>query len=252
MNAHGQETIKEPVSIYIPLLPKCISEDMLQVEFSFTIGVVDRVDFTPVNKKHPGFEENMTGDVVSAFVHFSEYFGNIPTIINDGHYYPYYPYSLSGRFTHQFKFWKLLPAKAPLQKTMMNNSQIVANCRLLEERVKAQAETIETLGKKLVNVTETVYQLVGGLFHQKNQGEAIDYHTGMLYGFTPNRVEREEEEEYDDKLLWPTTRQGDENQERIMKLENALGQIMDFIRSTPSDGDKEEADGALLERKHMK
>ena len=135
---------------------------------------------------------------------------------------------------------------------MMNNSQIVANCRLLEERVKAQAETIETLEKKLVNVTETVYQLVGGLFHQKNQSVAIDYHTGMLYGFTPNRVEREEEDEYDDNLLWPTTRQGDENQARIMKLENALGQIMDFIRSTPSDGDKEEADGALLERKHMK
>jgi hypothetical protein len=38
---------------------------------SYRIGTVERVDFTPINKK-PGFGENVDEIVMSAFVHFSD------------------------------------------------------------------------------------------------------------------------------------------------------------------------------------
>jgi len=189
----------DPVSIYIPMLPACITEGMLEVEFSFSLGIVDRVDFTPIHKK-TGFEEDLSGDIKSAFVHFSGWFNDAPEIIN----YHYYPYSLSGRFTDQFKYWKLLPALAPLPKTMMNTSQIVANCRILEEKVKSQSLTIQTLEKKLDGVNTVVSQLVGGLFNHVTQSKVIDGHLRSLNGCT-DIVETEEER----KNGWPTTRQGD-------------------------------------------
>lgn len=181
--------IHTPVSIYIPMLPMCITEGMIEVEFSFSFGIVDRVDFTPIHKK-PGFQEDLGGDIKSAFVHFSGCYDDAPDILNRG--YHYYPYSLSGRFTEHFKYWKLLPALAPVPKTMMNNSQIVANCRILEEKVKSQGQTIKTLEKKLDGVTTVVSQLVGGLFNHVTQSKVIDEHLRSLTGCT-DIIETEEE-----------------------------------------------------------
>ena len=215
------------LSIYIPRVNASITRNQVITEFEkFGIGQVNRVDFTPINKK-PGFAEDIskTGffeydvdDVKSIFVHFDYYYENeltdrIVSKLDNGESHRIYPACTISRQ----EYWILTKCTNPVQDTMMNTAQIVENCRFLENKVAEQADTIAKLEKGLDGVQSIVYQLLGGLFNQETQSEMLDNHIAILYGETPPVL--------DDAVrlnIWPTTRQGDECEDRVAKLESQL------------------------------
>jgi hypothetical protein len=215
------------LSIYIPRVNASITRNQVITEFEkFGIGQVNRVDFTPINKK-PGFAEHIskTGffeydvDVVkSVFVHFDYYYENeltdrIVSKLDNGESHRIYPACAISRQ----EYWILTKCTNPVQDTMMNTAQIVENCRFLENKVAEQSATIAKLEKGLDGVQSIVYQLLGGLFNHETQSEMLDTHLAILYGETPPVL-------YDAVRLniWPTTRQGDECEDRVAKLESQL------------------------------
>jgi len=75
---------------------------------------------------------------------------------------------------------------------------------------------IYDLETKLSSAQEIIFQLLGGLFNHETQKQIVDNHMKFLYtgrGLTDEEVE---------ESIWPTTRQGDANEERIQQLEENL------------------------------
>jgi uncharacterized protein Yka (UPF0111/DUF47 family) len=231
------------LSIYIPRLNSNVTEDYIKYAFrQMNVGEVARVDFTPIGKK-PGFLENLSDPFKTAFVHFN-FFTNISLAdpefgskVRQGNGYKFYP------GTFQEGYWLLLLAKNPIQQTMMNNSQIVENSRhlenLLDEQAKTielQAETIQDLEKKIDGIQKTVYQLLGGLFNQRSQGEIIQSHLSQLYS-EPARVRSRFEDSADSEWdFWPTTRQGDANEEKIQCLQNEFKLLVSTLNDHAEKG----------------
>lgn len=220
-------------SIYIPCMSVDWTEDkikMIMRESGF--GRVARVDFTPVHKK-PGFAEDYTHSIMSAFIHFADqvnFATGVPhevfwSIIERGHSYIFH--------VNRHEYWICLKNKNPVKHTRMNMHQVVENGRHLEhlfmtqaEEIKNLKETVEKLSKRLEGIDEVVYQLVGGLYCQKTQSGIIDIHLHHL-GFEQFKNATTKYDTHPSGI-WPTTRQGDENRERIEKLENALKSALDF------------------------
>jgi hypothetical protein len=230
---------------------------------SYQIGTVERVDFTPINKK-PGFGENVDEIVMSAFVHFSD------PILGYDNCYNYTSDSYLGNndfwdtmsANQPFKlqiarneYWICLKNKNPVQYTMMNIHQVVENSRHLENLVEEQKNKIQKLEEKMYSMDSVIKQLVGGLFCQSTQEGALDTHLGVLDG-----------EDFSSKPLpenthnwshWPTTRQGDDCEKRIADLERYMRDVTgDICRlkypgqtSISSNFDYEEQDSYLLMRK---
>jgi hypothetical protein len=202
------------------------------------IGVVHRVDFTPVNKQ-PGFKEDLSGKHKSAFVHVTELLTlgkEIRFEIVTTGMYKFYPY-LAG---HSSEYWVLSKSRNSVQDTMMNNAQIVHNCRYLEEKLEAkieeQAATIQALTEKLDGVHIVVQQLLGGLFCQKSQGQALTDHLSFLFPERYTGVRSRFEEPDDSKWTsWPTTRQGDECERRIEALEKSLLETRQAVTEKEDD-----------------
>ncbi len=221
------------VSIYIPRMSTVWTEDgVKQIMRKYGIGTVTRIDFTPINKK-PGFGEDVDSVVMSAFLHFMD-----PVLCADGNYY-----WMTGAPLGQFwttiaagepyklqitrdEYWICLKNKNPVKNTLMNIHQVVENGRHLESLVTAQAEeiknlkdTVEELSKKLEGVHKVVHQFVGGLYCQRSQNGMIDIHLKHLgLGYEDATTEHDTHP----SGFWPTTRQGDENRERIDKIEDKL------------------------------
>jgi hypothetical protein len=224
MNSHA--------SIYIPRMSTIHTEDSITRLMSLhNIGTVMRVDFTTINKK-PGFSENTDSTVISAFVHFSD-----PIIKSDGCYdsatithvsnldfWNCMAYNQSYRLqiTHN-EYWICLKNKNPIQRTMMNIHQVVENGRHLEKLVEEHRIMLESQEKKIAELTKTnqgfehiIYQFVGGLFNQETQGGIIASHLSTL-GF--GDYGEEDTSRWD---IWPTTRQGDDCEARIEKIERII------------------------------
>lgn len=247
-----------PFSLYIPRMSVKHDKDSISGYLEMlNIGVVSRVDFTPINKK-PGFKEDIGSNTKSAFVHFS----NVP----QGYFGKGFPYDVhfwseiySGKSfklqVSENEYWLCLKNNKPIQKTLMNIHQVVENGRHLENLVEEQAkkiqeqqEIIEKLSNKLEGVQGVVYQLLGGLFNG-TQGEILDEHLSILLGRqirtkqlgrqirTKVTYEEQNENKWDN---WPTTRQGDDCERRIEILEKMLGV------------DSEVQDTELLERKYRR
>jgi hypothetical protein len=230
------------LSVYIPRLNSNISEDYIKYIFrQMNVGEVARVDFTPIGKKQ-GFIENLSDPFKSAFVHFN-FFKNIlmadPDFgnkVRQGKGYKFYP----GAF--QDGYWLLLPAKNPIQQTMMNNSQIVENSRYLEnlideqaKTIELQSETIQELEKKIDGIQKTVYQLLGGLFNQGSQGQILEDHLSTLYS-TPRERIRHEDQDDSKWEIWPTTRQGDENEEIIQQIKKGFNELASTVNDHAEKG----------------
>jgi hypothetical protein len=232
---------------------------------SYRIGTVERVDFTPINKK-PGFGENVDEIVMSAFVHFSD------PLLGHDNCYNYMSDSTLGNndfwddmtCNQPYKlqitrneYWICLQNKNPVQYTMMNIHQVVENSRYLEKLVEEQKNKIQKLEEKISNIDEVIKQLVGGLFCQSTQEGILENYLRVLDG-----------EGFSSKLLpedthnwnhWPTTRQGDDCEKRIADLElymrDVTGDIAGFkyprhARITPIL-DYEEQDSYFLTRKYQ-
>lgn len=219
-------------SIYIPRMSVDHTEESIAYYMTeHRIGTVSHVDFTPINKK-PGFGENVNEVVKSAFVHFSD-----PWFCSDKlYYFQYRTYIGNTQFwdtiatgqayklqISKTEYWLCFKNKNPVQRTMMNIHQVVENGRHLEGLIEAQAKTIhkqadkiEALERKLEGTRNVVYQLLGGLFHQQDQNEILTSHLDNLFCRKLGEYRNHDGSKWD---IWPTTRQGDECEQKILELE---------------------------------
>ena len=244
-----------PFSLYIPRMSMKHDEvSVKQYLEMLHIGIVSRVDFTPINKK-PGFGENLDSFVKSAFIHFYD--------ATPGYFANGFPYSRdfwsklsSGESCNiritQDEYWIFLKNNKPVQNTLMNIHQVVENGRHLENLIqeqanmlkeqanmlKEQAKTITNLSNKLEGVHQVVYSIIGGIFNQRTQGKYSDELLELLFERTDEEKEHNAYVDTSRWSIWPTTRQGDECEERIAVLEKMLGV------------ESEKQDSELLARKH--
>lgn len=107
----------------------------------------------------------------------------------------------------------------------MSNSSACANSssdsvekdvvQTLSEKIEEQSKLIEELQTKLKGTHAVVYQLLGGLFQQRGQGKTLDIHLTHL-GYKLKNPETCDTNKWG---TWPTTRQGDECENKISILE---------------------------------
>jgi hypothetical protein len=231
---------------------------------SYRIGTVERVDFTPINKK-PGFGENVDEIVMSAFVHFSDPllgYDNCYNYMSDSYLGNNdfwdditcnQPYKLQ---ISRNEYWICLKNKNPVQYTMMNIHQVVENSRHLENLVEEQKNKIQELEKKMDNMDEVIRQFVGGLYCQRTQQGILENFLRVLdgEGFSQEPLP----EDTHNWSHWPTTRQGDDSEKRISELELYMRDVTRDIcqlkypchASIAPMFNCEEQDSYLLMRKH--
>ena len=88
---------------------------------------------------------------------------------------------------------------------------------------------VENHAEEIERCKGVIYQLVGGLFNQKTQKWIGKSHINVLLG-KPEET-REEEEEIWAESIWPTTRQGDEHEVRIRKMEETMRKLEERVVS---------------------
>ena len=217
-------------SIYIPRVSSHITEDnIISVFYNQRIGAVKRVDFVPIDKK-PGFVENVNDTVKACFVHFQSWTrlpNKILETLEKGEGYTFY----FDEYYNKSSYWILLKAINPVQDTMMNNHQIVDNCRFLEERIVEQDKRIHSLELKINNMSTIIRHFIGGLYCHDSQEDCLEYNLQLLDGKScvPETLPRNTHEWGN----WPTTRQGDSNEKRIERIEEKLN--MAFIKEDDED-----------------
>lgn len=217
-------------------MPVAVTDYNVVLTFNnFEIGRVSRVDFTAIGKK-PGFVEEPTEptelntNFKAAFIHIDEFYSSqlatdVKSALETGECYKLQVTEKS--------FWMLLKATTPVKETKMNIHQIVDNCRYLEGIVESQQKQIEAQQKQieqLLKVTSSieaqvdriegeVYQLFGGLYNQSTQAGTLNFHLEMLGIDTNEEYKKPNTSKWD---IWPTTRQGDELEERMNAVEKQL------------------------------
>jgi len=87
---------------------------------------------------------------------------------------------------------------------------------------------IETHDDDLNRLRCVLYQLIGGIFNQKTQRYVMSSYVDDLFGTSSSEQEAEAETE---ETQWPTTRQGDNNEERIRKLEETIQKLENKIEN---------------------
>jgi len=152
-------------SIYIPRMSTIHTEDSIKtIMLQLSIGIVERVDFIPINKK-PGFSENIDDNVMSAFVHFSD-----PILNGDGCYSNSKHVSrncvdlwncmcFNKPYTLQItpnEYWICLKNKNPVKRTIMNIHQVVENGRYLEKLVEEQRIMLQSQQKEISELTKII------------------------------------------------------------------------------------------------
>jgi len=156
-------------SIYIPRMDVRHSENyvktLLQNQYKF--GVVNRVDFTTINKK-PGFSENMTNNFKSAFVHFDCIWNKSYLYSKDGKKFwdaienetPYKVHLEKNEFEGgKNEYWICLKNKNPVKSTLMNIHQVVENSRYLENLLAEQSDEIAEQDKKIAEQGKQIANL---------------------------------------------------------------------------------------------
>lgn len=84
---------------------------------------------------------------------------------------------------------------------------------------------ITELESKLNRQENIIYQLIGGLFHQRKQRDTIEYWLDTLFDrphTTPNSNQ--------EGTNWPTTRQGDELEVEVKGLKKAMAELEDKLK----------------------
>jgi hypothetical protein len=97
---------------------------------------------------------------------------------------------------------------------------------------------VENHAYEIEKCKTVIYQLVGGLFNQKTQNGIVNEHISQLCRTKhkhdeEHAVEDEEDEDEDEEYgsIWPTTRQGDEHEERLRKMEEIMKNIEERVLS---------------------
>lgn len=138
-------------SIYIPRVSKVHTEESIRYIMDVSrVGMVTRVDFTPINKSK-GFQKVVEpGAFRSAFVHFTTTWQH-PTythVVWEG---------IRNDVPHQLvvskdEYWICMKNKSPIQSTHMNIHQVVDNCAYLEKQLIAQTSETETLKEQVTEL----------------------------------------------------------------------------------------------------
>jgi hypothetical protein len=144
-------------SIFVPRMSIDYDEQFIrELMQTLYIGEVSWVDFSPINKnKKNGFFEPKHPTTKSAFIHFSSInqYNKIWQKIENLQSYKLY--------VDKDEYWILLKNKRPIQRTMLNIHQVVANCYYLENK-------INILENNLVELSDFLKKL------QQNQLENVD------------------------------------------------------------------------------
>ena len=104
------------------------------------------------------------------------------------------------------------------------------------QKYKEQKQRVKDLETQIENVRETVHQLLGGLFNQETQTDILNQHVDRLFGITTyveNIVDTIPNPNTWD--IWPTTRQGDFNENRIEKLERLINNKETDTKATSTE-----------------
>lgn len=226
MNADNNKVM----TMYIPRMRLSVTENCVKEVMSvYGIGAVNWVDFIPVNKKK-GFHEIYEGHFKSAFVHFDKY-----STMSSENVLSTFWQKLAENVPQKIplsgdEYWICLKAINPIQRTSMNIHQIAENGRYLEDLIAEQnkelkqlRELVQKQDKQIDGLENVVYQLIGGLYCQKTQGDVIDVHLDVLG--IPNSHFKDQKNTHSSGR-WPTTRQGDENTKRIELLESIVHKML--------------------------
>jgi hypothetical protein len=142
--------------------------------------------------------------------------------------------------------------------------EIVDNFCYLEGVIEKQQEIIKKLEFKMNNIQLGIYHLFGGLYNHDTQSIHLDRALRILfkdqqqdsndsedpeYAKDSEDTEHDEDEDHENTSrwsFWPTTRQGDNNEERIAVLEAEIASLKMICQQ---QNGKEEKDRQLLSRK---
>jgi len=176
--AQNQIQSQSIYSIYVPRVNAYYNEATIAQIFSI-IGIVSRVDLTPINPTQ-GFAKTFSepnSRFHSAFIHFNyihnyEFPNNIISVLESGgDYVWHYNYTAN-------EYFIIKKNHSPIPHTLMNVSQVVENCRLLENTV---AEKVASLENKIEEQSQTIdrlqaslYQLITYTLCQTTQSEKIN------------------------------------------------------------------------------
>jgi len=186
-------------SIYVPrVIDLCRSDLTISrlCRIFDSVGIVERVDLTPINSQQ-GFSRNSADPnsrFQSAFIHFKYLYDcdlskDIFVCLESG---AAYKWQIS-----QVEYLILKKNYNPIPTTLMNNSQIVENCRLLEntvaenakklseqiEKVASLEKIIQEQSQSIYRLQETLYQVIGYSFDQSNnEGDIFSLVNYMKHG----------------------------------------------------------------------
>ena len=240
-------------SIYVPRMKSTVNDEYINYVFcQEKIGSIVRVDFTSIGQK-PGFKEKTDDVIKSAFVYLFLYntdeslsFKN--KVLEDNGHRIY----LNGL---EKGYWIVLPNKAPVPFTMMNNAQIVDNCRYLEKQVEAQgqqlkeqsdqlneqSQTINLLNKKMIGFHSALFEIIGGIYSEETQLVQMNRLWGQI---EEGRDKFEISYDYGKESMckwgfWPTTRQGDHIESKVEELERKIELMSNgYFRHNRLDSDE--------------
>ena len=141
--------IKIVQSVYIPRI--VFRDDIgpyirYVIESVNKLGIIETIDFIPMNKKR-GFNESFEeGNLISVFVHFRSVNNDaeIWRVIASGS-----PYRVD---VSENEYWLFLQNKNPVKRTLMNIHQVVDNGLYLEGLIEAQSKLIEEQSKTIANL----------------------------------------------------------------------------------------------------
>jgi hypothetical protein len=97
---------------------------------------------------------------------------------------------------------------------------------------------LDQLQKKIDGIDNVVYQLLGGMFNHETQSNILDFHLRTLsWKKNTNTDTDSNDEEFLNESAWPTTRQGDQNEEdirllkqQVLKLEETNNYLIRIIK----------------------
>jgi hypothetical protein len=148
------QAVNVPGSLFIECLPAFVTEKKICDIFARSVGDVERVDFIPIDKKRGFDEDNDVIGVKSAFVHFRHQYGEYPLLFVYGASVEFHPEEGNEQY-----IWVLSPNKNPIPQTMMNTSQIVDNCRYLEDKICSQQYVINVQETKIRKLEEEMLRM---------------------------------------------------------------------------------------------
>jgi len=212
--------INNMISFYIPRIStKYSEEDVINTFYLVYIGVVKRVDFTPITPKKTNdlnINVNTNTKFQSAFVHMNFMYNSIfANEVYNTTYVNNRSFKFNANPNDSHEFWLILKNLNPIPETNLNIHQVVENARLLEEKVlnqekliEEQQKTIELQTGQIERIQETINQLTGICFgHEKQmnqQKEKVTYRNFnylvdyMLYGVLDYVEEEHDEEDKED------------------------------------------------------